>query len=36
MQLALPLQFEYSSFMFDFSAQYEALQRRDSALDGIS
>jgi hypothetical protein len=35
MQLALPLQSEYSCFMLDFSAQYEALQRRDSALDGV-
>jgi AraC family transcriptional regulator of adaptative response/methylated-DNA-[protein]-cysteine methyltransferase len=36
MQLALPLPSEYSFCMLDFSAQYQALQRRDSALDGVS
>lgn len=35
MQLALPLHAAYSCCMFDFAARYEAVQRRDPALDGV-
>jgi AraC family transcriptional regulator of adaptative response/methylated-DNA-[protein]-cysteine methyltransferase len=34
-QLALPLRAEYGCRMLDLAARYEAVQRRDPALDGV-
>lgn len=34
-RLASPLRAEYSCRMFDFTARYEAVKRRDPALDGV-